>query len=85
MTKVYEEIWRGTVSQARVYLEEHEPRGEFTLVIGGATEERQRWDEEQVRAALEDLLAQGLRRPDAAKRVAELSGWDRGAVYQLGL
>lgn len=85
MTKVYEEIWRGTVSQARVYFEAHEPRGEFTLVIGGRSEEQERWDEGQVRAALEDLLAQGVRRPEAAKRVAELSGWDRGAVYQLGL
>lgn len=85
MTKIYEEIWRGTVSEARLYFEDHEPRGEFTVVIGGVTEEQERWDEEQVRAALEDLLAQGLRRPDAAKRVAELSGWDRSAVYQLSL
>ena len=85
MTKVYEEIWRGTVSEARATFEEREPRGEFTIVIGGATAEEQRWDEEQVREALDDLLAQGLRRPDAAKRVAELSGWDRSAVYQLGL
>jgi 16S rRNA (cytidine1402-2'-O)-methyltransferase len=85
MTKVYEEIWRGTVSEARAHFEEHEPRGEFTVVVGGATAEEQRWDEEQVRAALDDLLAQGMRRPDAAKRVAELSGWDRSTVYQLGL
>jgi 16S rRNA (cytidine1402-2'-O)-methyltransferase len=85
MTKVYEEIWRGTISQARATFEEQEPRGEFTVVIGGAPEEERRWDEEEVREALEDLLAQGIRRPDAAKRVAELSGWDRSAVYQLGL
>lgn len=85
MTKVYEEIWRGTVSEARSCFAEEEPRGEFTVVVGGVPEEEQRWDEEQVRAALEDLLAQGVRRPDAAKRVAELSGWDRSAVYQLSL
>jgi len=85
MTKVYEEVWRGTVSEARTTFEEREPRGEFTVIIGGATAEEQRWDEEQVQAALDDLLAQGMRRPDAAKRVAELSGWDRSAVYQLGL
>jgi 16S rRNA (cytidine1402-2'-O)-methyltransferase len=85
MTKVHEETWRGTVSQARATFDEQEPRGEFTIVIGGATKEHQRWDAEQVRAALDDLLAQGIRRPDAAKRVAELSGWDRGAVYRLGL
>jgi 16S rRNA (cytidine1402-2'-O)-methyltransferase len=85
MTKVHEEIWRGSTSKARAAVGEQEPRGEFTLVIAGAAEEQQRWDAEQVRAALEDLLAQGVRRPDAAKRVAELSGWDRGAVYKLAL
>ncbi len=85
MTKVHEEIWRGTVSEARATFAERTPRGEFTLVIGGVPEEEERWNEEQVRAALEDLLVKGLRRPDAAKRVAELSGWDRSAVYQLSL
>jgi 16S rRNA (cytidine1402-2'-O)-methyltransferase len=85
MTKVHEEIWRGTVSEARAAFADRGPRGEFTLVIGGVVEEQQRWEEEQVRAALQDLLAQGIRRPDAARRVAELSGWDRGAVYKLGL
>ncbi|MGD9001191.1 MAG: 16S rRNA (cytidine(1402)-2'-O)-methyltransferase [Anaerolineae bacterium] len=85
MTKLHEEIWRGTVSQALAARDEQDPRGEFTIVIGGATEEQQRWDAEQVRAALEDLLAQGIRRPDAARQVAELSGWDRGAVYKLAL
>ncbi len=85
MTKAYEEIWRGSVSAARAHFGESQPRGEFTLVIGGAAPEERRWDEEQVRTALRDLLAQGLRRPDAAKRVADLSGWDRREVYQLGL
>ena len=85
MTKLHEEIWRGTVSQAQAAFAQHEPRGEFTLVIGGVREEEQRWYEDEVREALQDLLDKGVRRPDAAKRVAELSGWDRGAVYRLGL
>ncbi len=85
MTKVHEEIWRGSVAEARVHFDRVEPRGEFTLVVGGVPEEHRRWEEEQVCAALDDLLAQGLRRPEAAKRVAELSGWDRSTVYKIGL
>lgn len=85
MTKVYEEIWRGTVSEARQHFDEVEPRGEFTLVIAGIPEGNERWSEDQVREALHDLLDRGMRRPEAAKRVAELSGWERGTVYQLGL
>jgi len=85
MTKMHEEIWRGTVREAQAVFTEREPRGEFTLVIGGVREDEQRWDEDHVREALRDLLDKGIRRPDAAKRVAELSGWDRGVVYKLGL
>jgi 16S rRNA (cytidine1402-2'-O)-methyltransferase len=35
LTKVHEEVFRGTVSQARTHFSQ--PRGEFTLVIGGHT------------------------------------------------
>jgi len=33
LTKIHEEVFRGTVSQARAHFSQ--PRGEFTLVIGG--------------------------------------------------
>lgn len=38
ITKMYEEIYRGTVSQAIQKFTESEPRGEFTIVIRGAEE-----------------------------------------------
>ncbi|HEY72246.1 MAG TPA: 16S rRNA (cytidine(1402)-2'-O)-methyltransferase [Thermoflexia bacterium] len=86
LTKLHEEIWRGSIAEARAHFDEVEPRGEFTLVIGGAPEgEREHWDERQVRAALDDLLAQGVRRSGAARRVAAISGWGRREVYRLGL
>nr|HID12858.1 16S rRNA (cytidine(1402)-2'-O)-methyltransferase [Anaerolineae bacterium] len=85
LTKLHEEVWRGTVAGARAHFDEVEPRGEFTLVIGGAPEERERWDEERVQAALDELLAQGVPRPAAARRIAAASGWSRAEVYDLGL
>ena len=85
LTKLHEEVWRGTVAEARAHYDQVEPRGEFTLVIGGAPEERERWDEGRVRAALDELLAQGVRRSTAARRVAAASGWERREVYRLGL
>ncbi|HEC33295.1 MAG TPA: 16S rRNA (cytidine(1402)-2'-O)-methyltransferase [Chloroflexi bacterium] len=83
LTKQFEEIWRGTLSEARARFATQEPRGEFTLVIGGAEEEK--WDEEQVRAALEERLVRGVPRPQAAREVAGLSGWGRRQVYELGM
>jgi 16S rRNA (cytidine1402-2'-O)-methyltransferase len=85
LTKLHEEVWRGIISEARAYFDEVEPRGEFTLVIGGAPEEWEYWDEDQVRTALEELLAQGVPRPAAARRVAAASGWSRSEVYALSL
>ena len=85
LTKLHEEVWRGSVAGARAYFHEVDPRGEFTLVIGGAPEECERWSEEQVREVLDDWLAQGSTRPAAARRVAAVSGWSRADVYGLGL
>lgn len=84
LTKLYEEIWRGPLSGAIEYYTENEPRGEITLVIGGAaTVEAREWTEAEVRAALAERLAAGDSRSSAAKAVAAESGWPRRKVYDL--
>ena len=35
LTKRFEEIFRGTAAAALEHFEQHPPRGEFTLVVGG--------------------------------------------------
>ncbi|MBN1179329.1 MAG: 16S rRNA (cytidine(1402)-2'-O)-methyltransferase [Anaerolineae bacterium] len=83
LTKQFEEIWRGTISQARALYTEEAPRGEFTLVVGGA--EKALWDAEMVRRALAEQLARGASPSQAARTVAELAGWKRRDVYALSL
>jgi 16S rRNA (cytidine1402-2'-O)-methyltransferase len=83
LTKLHEEIWRGTAGQAREHFA-GPVRGEVTLVIAGASAPP-RWDEEQVRQQVTQLMSEGLSHRQAAKRVAQLSGWTRRAVYQLTL
>lgn len=82
LTKLYEEIFRGTVSQAVARFESAAPRGEFTLVIAGASAE-ERWPEERLLAAVEAALREGDALSAAARRLAESSGWPRRAVYRL--
>ncbi len=82
LTKLHEEIWRGTLTDALAEWHNREPRGEFTLVVEGAPEPTL-WDEGQVRSALAGLLAQGLSRSEAARRVAKQSGWAKSDVYAL--
>ncbi|MGE5138769.1 MAG: 16S rRNA (cytidine(1402)-2'-O)-methyltransferase, partial [Rudaea sp.] len=79
LTKVFEEFQRGPIPEVRRYFEEHEPRGEFTLVIAGAAERRGRapsaepWDAERVKSRVRRLLKQGVTRTEAVKRVASES------------
>lgn len=85
MTKLHEEVWRGDLAEALDYLKAHAPRGEYTLVVAGASPEETRWDEDQVRAALREHLARGLSKSQAAREVAALSGWRRRDVYELSI
>ena len=82
LTKRHEEVWRGTLAQALSEWRDRQPRGEFTLVVAGASAPAP-WDEARVRSALTALLAQGVSRSEAARRVARQSGWTRSEVYAL--
>jgi 16S rRNA (cytidine1402-2'-O)-methyltransferase len=35
ISKIHEEIVRGTVAEVLAYFTEHEPRGEFVIIVGG--------------------------------------------------
>lgn len=83
LTKLYEEIFRGTLSQAQAHFIAHPPRGEFTLVIGGAAADQPvRWDEARLEQAIEGALAEGAPAAQIAARLAAESGWSRREVYQ---
>jgi len=84
LTKAFEEVWRGTLSEALRHFETTEPRGEFTLVIEGATEAPPApWTEVQIRALLAERKAEGARAKATVKEVAELARWPRRDVYRI--
>jgi 16S rRNA (cytidine1402-2'-O)-methyltransferase len=83
ISKKFEEFVRGTASEVAAHMREEPPRGEITLVIGGAPETALAWDEDRVRAALRERLAAGDSRSQAAKSVAAQSGWRKGDIYGL--
>jgi 16S rRNA (cytidine1402-2'-O)-methyltransferase len=83
LTKLHEELWRGSLDQAVTTFSEREPRGEITLVVSGASERPTEWTEADVREALAARLAQGESRSAAAREIAKQSGWAKGKIYDL--
>ncbi len=81
LSKVHEEIWRGSIAGA-IQRFGVEALGEFVLVVAGAPE-ADRWDEDRVRAALAAEIERGAAPSEAARRVAEISSWSKRAVYAL--
>lgn len=81
MTKVHEEVFRGTPAAAARHYREHPPRGEVTVVVEG------RPDRSVPGAATVDslagaALAEGLSPTAAARLVAAAGGVPRGAAYE---
>ena len=85
MTKVYEEIYRGTVGQAADHFAE--PKGEFTLLISGAeaTQRETPADTVEVVEELRRLKAEGASARDAVSAVVEKHHLSRRRVYALWL
>ncbi|MBN1680860.1 MAG: 16S rRNA (cytidine(1402)-2'-O)-methyltransferase [Anaerolineae bacterium] len=85
LTKLYEEVQRGPVSDVLAHYRQTPPKGEITLVIGGAVEDAtdQPWDADRVCETLRAHLDAGETRSAAARAVAEASGWARRDVYDL--
>jgi len=82
LTKLHEEIFRGTVSQAMKHFAE--PRGEFALVIAGGKEKEPELTEE-VEKRLYDMCLSGLSAREAVARVASDTGLSKKELYQVWL
>jgi 16S rRNA (cytidine1402-2'-O)-methyltransferase len=82
LTKMYEEIFRGSLQAAQDHFATQPPRGEFTLVIEGRPPGEERWTEEHLRSELSARLGQGEPPSQLASQVASESGWSRREVYQ---
>ena len=83
LTKLHEEIWRGSISAAHAYFTQNKPRGEFTLVVAGKTKiEKQKWTEGKMTIAIKFGMKLGESPSALAKRVAQESGWERKEIYK---
>jgi 16S rRNA (cytidine1402-2'-O)-methyltransferase len=84
LTKTYEEVRRGTAAELAVWAAESEPRGEITIVVGGAPDRpAERPADDELRAAVAAEEAGGRSRRDAIQAVADEYGLRKREVYAL--
>jgi 16S rRNA (cytidine1402-2'-O)-methyltransferase len=83
LTKLYEEVWRGSLAEAAVAFAEKTVRGEVVLVLGPAGPTAQPSDEE-VRTAVSERMAKGGPR-QSAEAVAAALGVPRRRAYEMAL
>lgn len=84
LTKLHEEVWRGSLGQAAERAGSEAPRGEHVLVLQGAPEvPARRWEDDELRDLLDEARGRGLSRRDATAAVVERTGADRRRVYDL--
>jgi 16S rRNA (cytidine1402-2'-O)-methyltransferase len=84
LTKLHEEVWRGTLAEARERAEATPPRGEHVLVVGGGTGPSPPSGADLDRA-LRERLEQGMSRRQAVAETAVALGLPRNRVYEAVL
>ncbi len=86
LTKLHEELVRGTLQELSAYYRQHPPKGEVTVVVAPATESaaQQEGDlEVEARGLAARLLAEGVRPSAAAKELVARLALARNEAYRV--
>ena len=81
LTKLHEEVRRGSAAEIAAHYEKEPPRGEVVLVVGAAPPGAAPDAQERAVAAVRALVEAGARTRPAAKVVAELTGVPANRLY----
>jgi 16S rRNA (cytidine1402-2'-O)-methyltransferase len=81
LTKLYEEIWRGSITEAIAYF--REPRGEFTVVIEGGEPPHESASADEVNRGIAEMRRDGLSSKEAVAEIARRYGIGRRQAYRL--
>ena len=85
LTKLHEEILRTTLGEATEYYDGHEPKGEFVLVVEGASAPPEAAGPDEALRRVEQLREEGLSLKVAAKQAAEELALPKNKLYDLAL
>jgi len=87
LTKKFETIFPTTLSESLKYYEEHEPKGEYVLVVEGLSREARKageiaaWEEMTIQEHMDYYEKQGVDHKEAMKKVAADRGVGKREIY----
>lgn len=87
ITKKFEEVKKGNMSELIEYYNVNEPKGEFVIVIGGADaqelkkEEIAGWESITIEEHVKKYMAEGMSEKDAMKQAAKDRGITKRDIY----
>lgn len=84
LTKLHEQVWRGTLAEAVAHCDAVTPRGEYVVVVEGAAAPDPATDDE-LRVAVRASIDNGSSTRDAVDEVAAAAGVSRRRVYELAV
>lgn len=84
ISKLHEQVLRGSIEDMINYYEEQAPRGEYVVVVEGAlpTQMPQFWDTMSIPEHISHYLAQGMDKMSAVKAVAKDRHLPKNEVYK---
>lgn len=85
LTKMFEEVLRGTVSELRAVLQTREIKGEVALLVAGRSAEGKSIDERSLAEEIHLLAEEGLSLKEIAQIISERRGIPKREVYVLGV
>lgn len=84
LTKLHEEVKRFKLKEAVEYFEENKPRGEYVIIVEGASDapdEEQWWDSLTINEHIEEYIAKGMTSKEAIKQTAADRNLPKRDVY----
>ncbi len=85
LTKIHEEVLRGTISDMIKYYEDKPPKGEYVLIVEGAPEKSEDtiYNIEDAAEYARKEIEAGKKASDACKEAAKKFGFNKSEIYSL--
>lgn len=91
MTKIHEDVFRTTLSEAVAFYEQNNPRGEYVLIVEGKKPSAENppadgENADRTQDAVElvnQYITNGMTRPEAVKLAAKETGVNRSMLYKM--